>query len=421
MNGSTTTAAAAAYPAQTSRLRSGSKSSLPPAPSMAREGSGSSAVLSAAFMNGWRPSGTPSPSAGLGITSPTASYLQARSSPIGPPPREALPSLPDSAYEDAPEQSTSSNGYSRFAASGGQAMAASRPGTMLWDGQQPPVLPHPFGQAEDGDERFSTARTTMSRRVMGSSPPQAGAYSRNPVLPNQSARPPSQYQLPDTLPGLPQRSAVPINRQPRQPGISTPPSAHSSPKLGSSTSSSAGQAARESKASTETTSTLQPSASIRERTRSAGTSASASTAAAASNGAESLPSKSVLTIALQKAQTAVELDQQGSEEEAVAAYIHSVRLLKEVMTRVEESATAWRQREVEKLQVLSARKHERRRVRQEASGSSGNSGPNYQSEEDETFDERREREKREAKLEKREKMRLDESRRLRVIVGWRLR
>lgn len=131
-----------------------------------------------------------------------------------------------------------------------------------------------------------------------------------------------------------------------------------------------------------------------------------------------LPSKSVLTIALQKAQSAVLLDSAQNEEAAILAYMQSVRLLKEVMARVEESAGSWRAKELEKLRVLRTKRRERARQRRMIlSEYAGREEQEAADEDEETEEERKEREKREAKLEKREKMRMDESRRLKVIVS----
>ncbi|GAA5853193.1 hypothetical protein JCM9279_006257 [Rhodotorula babjevae] len=63
---------------------------------------------------------------------------------------------------------------------------------------------------------------------------------------------------------------------------------------------------------------------------------STSASASAANGSAS--SKSVLTIALQRAQSAVLLDSANNFPAAVTAYTQSVRLLKEVMARVEEGS-----------------------------------------------------------------------------------
>jgi len=86
------------------------------------------------------------------------------------------------------------------------------------------------------------------------------------------------------------------------------------------------------------------------------------------------------------------LDSSNDFIAAISAYEESVKLLKEVMTRVEESATAWRQKEKDRLIARKAM------------------GP-------ETDAEKREREKRTEKLEKKEKDRLEEGRRLKVIVS----
>lgn len=119
-----------------------------------------------------------------------------------------------------------------------------------------------------------------------------------------------------------------------------------------------------------------------------------------------MPSKSILTVALQKAQSAVLLDGAGNEEAAISAYEQSVKLLKQVMQRVEESASSWRAKELEKLDALRERRLRRR------------SGGGIEQVEEETAEERKERERREQKLAKREKMRMDERRRLKVIVSF---
>ncbi|GAA5843821.1 hypothetical protein JCM11251_001812 [Rhodosporidiobolus azoricus] len=97
----------------------------------------------------------------------------------------------------------------------------------------------------------------------------------------------------------------------------------------------------------------------------------------------STSSKSVLTIALQRAQSAVLLDSANNFSAAISAYSQSVRLLKEVMARVEDGS-----REMErKLSSGGARE--------------GESQEEY--------------EKRRVRYEKKEKAKLDEARRLRVI------
>ncbi|GAA5917238.1 hypothetical protein JCM6882_005538 [Rhodosporidiobolus microsporus] len=97
----------------------------------------------------------------------------------------------------------------------------------------------------------------------------------------------------------------------------------------------------------------------------------------------STSSKSVLTIALQRAQSAVLLDSANNFPAAIAAYSQSVRLLKEVMARVEDGS-----REMErKLSSGGARE--------------GESAEEY--------------EKRRVRYERKEKAKMDEARRLRVI------
>ncbi|GAA5909617.1 hypothetical protein JCM8208_007202 [Rhodotorula glutinis] len=108
--------------------------------------------------------------------------------------------------------------------------------------------------------------------------------------------------------------------------------------------------------------------------------APASTASAANGPASS---KSVLTIALQRAQSAVLLDSANNFPAAVAAYTQSVRLLKEVMARVEEGS-----RDMErKLSTGGMRDGETR----------------------DEWDRRR------ARYERKERAKVDEARRLRVI------
>lgn len=86
-------------------------------------------------------------------------------------------------------------------------------------------------------------------------------------------------------------------------------------------------------------------------------------------------SKSVLTIALQRAQSAVLLDSANNVPAAIAAYTQSVRLLKEVMARVEEggrkeeevkegeTAEGKARREARKVRKYRAKQDEQRRLR----------------------------------------------------------
>jgi hypothetical protein len=96
-------------------------------------------------------------------------------------------------------------------------------------------------------------------------------------------------------------------------------------------------------------------------------------------------SKSVLTIALQRAQSAVLLDSANNVPAAIAAYTQSVRLLKEVMARVEDSG------------------------RGESSGRRASAPRDGETEE--------EREKRIVKNDRKERAKGDEARRLKVIVS----
>lgn len=94
-------------------------------------------------------------------------------------------------------------------------------------------------------------------------------------------------------------------------------------------------------------------------------------------------SKSVLTHALQRAQSAVLLDSANNVPAAIAAYTSSVRLLKDVMVRVEEGSRRERSREPEPRDGETPDQIERRVAR----------------------------------MERRERMRVDEARRLKVIVS----
>ena len=103
-------------------------------------------------------------------------------------------------------------------------------------------------------------------------------------------------------------------------------------------------------------------------------------------------SKSVLTVALQRAQSAVLLDSANNVPAAIAAYQQSVRLLKEVMRRVEEGTRREREREAQR---------DRRR----------------QGGHDEERETSEEREARVARMERKERAKQDEARRLQVIVS----
>ncbi|SCV72448.1 BQ2448_3985 [Microbotryum intermedium] len=99
-------------------------------------------------------------------------------------------------------------------------------------------------------------------------------------------------------------------------------------------------------------------------------------------------SKSVLTIALQRAQSAVLLDSANNVPAAISAYSSSVRLLKEVMARVEDGARRDREK-------LNERGGDRYAVRP------------GETEED--------AQKRIARIERKERAKMDEARRLKVI------
>ena len=103
--------------------------------------------------------------------------------------------------------------------------------------------------------------------------------------------------------------------------------------------------------------------------------ASTSTSSLRPNPSSPTSSKSVLTIALQRAQSAVLLDSANNVPAAIAAYTQSVRLLKEVMARVEEggrkeeevkegeTAEGTARREARKVRKDRAKKDEQRRLK----------------------------------------------------------
>ncbi|KDE08606.1 hypothetical protein MVLG_01068 [Microbotryum lychnidis-dioicae p1A1 Lamole] len=99
-------------------------------------------------------------------------------------------------------------------------------------------------------------------------------------------------------------------------------------------------------------------------------------------------SKSVLTIALQRAQSAVLLDSANNVPAAISAYSSSVRLLKEVMARVEDGARRDREK-------LNERGGDRYVVR--------------------TGETEEDAQKRIARIERKERAKMDEARRLKVI------
>ncbi|GAA5829258.1 hypothetical protein JCM3766R1_001038 [Sporobolomyces carnicolor] len=118
-----------------------------------------------------------------------------------------------------------------------------------------------------------------------------------------------------------------------------------------------------------------------------------------SSSSTSTSSKSVLTIALQRAQSAVLLDSANNFPAAISAYSQSVRLLKEVMARVESKGLGG--------------------IEMERKGSTGSAisilstgSSSLARRESETLEEW---EKRKTRWEKKEKAKADEARRLRVI------
>lgn len=134
-----------------------------------------------------------------------------------------------------------------------------------------------------------------------------------------------------------------------------------------------------------------------------------------------MASKTVLTIALLEAQTAVDLDESDQAEAAIASYSKSVELLQEVMRRVSENAGTYRQKELDRIaEIRNERMARWKQWRLEQYRRAGlHVNPKeiqVIDEEIETREERREREKREARIAKRERMRVEECAKLRVIV-----
>lgn len=113
----------------------------------------------------------------------------------------------------------------------------------------------------------------------------------------------------------------------------------------------------------------------------------------------STSSKSVLTIALQRAQSAVLLDSANNFPAAISAYSQSVRLLKEVMARVESKG------------VEMERKGSTGSVVSTMSGASSGTLTRRDNESNEEW------EKRKSRWDKKEKAKADEARRLKVIAS----
>lgn len=144
-------------------------------------------------------------------------------------------------------------------------------------------------------------------------------------------------------------------------------------------------------------------------------------ASQAEGSTEKMASKTVLTIALLEAQTAVDLDESDQAEAAIASYSKSVELLQEVMRRVSENAGTYRQKEMDRIAEIKNQRMVRwkqwRLEQYRRAGLQINPEELSVNDEDiETREERREREKREARIAKRERMRVEECAKLRVIV-----
>lgn len=147
----------------------------------------------------------------------------------------------------------------------------------------------------------------------------------------------------------------------------------------------------------------------RDQTPSTSSSTRLPTSSSSSTSNTSTSSKSVLTIALQRAQSAVLLDSANNFPAAISAYSQSVRLLKEVMARVESKGLSGGTSAVE----------------MERKGSTGStfsilsstSSNNLARRDSETVEEW---EKRKSRWEKKEKAKADEARRLKVIVSYKV-
>lgn len=336
-------------------------------------------------------SGIPGP--GFGIESPPPSpvsaslhdpvYTAAWSSPIGPPPNAALPALPESVTY------ASSSGVQDYAASFSE-------GSDLFNGQDYGDGRHPFAYASassqpntaemrpNGQKYFATRssvlKTSNSRRGLGSSPPHLQS-------PSSSASTRTGVQA------ITQPGADPIHRGSDAMKTSSASTASTIHPSSGGTRDNGSQSRHGASRSSDSTVSKAPSS------------------AAPARKSDHVPSKSVLTTALQQAQIAVSLDGEGNEEAAIEAYRDSVRLLKEVMARVAESSAQWRQKELLKLEAAKNKRRHRTK--------DGLASPNESSDGEvlpETEDEKRERLRREAKIEKREQMRLDEKAKLQTIV-----
>lgn len=319
-------------------------------------------------------------------------YMAARTSPIGPPPRAALPALP-------PVPSGSGNLSSRGPpppreglsiqhgnSSGMLAMASeSRPVTAVFNGDWAYPSSSTDGQpghSINGNPEASTSTSQhRSQNSNGHITSQGRAHRGSPSTSKQRNQEASEDNLFDD-------ASPSTSRHGRH---ATDASSSSSPpfSMGGPSSFDRASPGRHEQADGPTS---------------------------------KMASKTVLTIALMEAQKAVKLDQAEQAEAAIASYTKSVELLQEVMRRVSENAGTYRQKELDRLSRIKSERIERWKLwrldQYRRAGVQVNVEEMQVNDEDiETREERRDREKREARIARRERMREEECAKLRLIVS----
>ena len=355
-------------------------------------------------------------SSGPALSSRTTLAHRQSLAAIGPPPSESLPALPPIPSPALSMQQNSGRAYQFPAQSPpAQQWSQSRNNISPVDARSPDYAPHPYSISANNSPESSRDRDRQRIGSLSGEPSyisNAGRPQYTPYRPGQATRhrshdsasdpaegrthctremPSAEVLSSDSIPSSLQSSPQSSGRRPSQAnGIHHHSMSTASTSSTAHTSSTQSRNYRSSSAATASSASGSLYSGSRN-TRSPGQSTSAHSQSTTTT-ATSSSSKSVLTVALQKAQSAVLLDSANNVPAAVAAYQQSVRLLKEVMVRVEESAANWRAKEEEKL-----------RSRPASGGVEGEA-------------EIQQRLRREEKIAKRETARLEEGRRLKVIV-----
>lgn len=329
-----------------------------------------------------RPSGIALPTHQALVHDPV--YMAARTSPIGPPPRAALPALPPGPPGNrgppprnglpAPPAQQQPHQQQQGDTSGMLAMASeSRPLTAVYNGD----WSHP-------PSSMAGQSTSATHGTSSEGPSQVGSTSTSSPTKDRTNR----------------RSTSASRQRRQQTSVDSP----------TNTSRAAGPS-RHARHGTDASTSSSP----------AGPSSSGA-APQADGSTDRMASKTVLTIALLEAQTAVDLDESDQAEAAIASYSKSVELLQEVMRRVAENAGTYRQKELDRIAEIKNERMTRwkqwRLEQYRRAGLQVNPEEIHATDEEiETREERREREKREARIAKRERMRVEECAKLRVIVS----